>query len=123
MDVNELDECRIWAQNQELLEQSRAGTEFGDEEMADENTALDEEQAAGDMDEEDMVTGAQEPGDRQFEGGDNPQVREVTQRRKPSRRKNHQNSSSAGASAHHGGGLVNGEGTGGGTAVRVGDGG
>ena len=112
-DVNELDECRLYAQNQEL---AQSQTDLADEEMADGNDEVD----AGEMEEDDMGAAAgaveDEQGSRhrdqhseQQQDGESAQVREVAQRRKPSRRRNHS--------------LMNGEGGGGGTAVQVGDGG
>lgn len=119
MDVNELDECRIWAVNQEAAAQ-RGQPDFDDEEMggAEEN----EEIEAGEMEEE----GAEFVGEGAGEEVVDAQVREVAQRRKAGsgRRKN-----GAAGERIRGGtgtGMVNGEGVGaggGGTAVRVGEGG
>lgn len=128
VDINELDECRIWAQNQEALSLSRtqSGTEFApedDQEMADdevlENEVDDEEIDDGDMEDEDLGAGPEEPPERQVDG-ESMQIHEVTQRRKPSRRKNGERLNGGGGGG--GPGFVNGEGAGG-TAVRVGDGG
>jgi casein kinase II subunit beta len=101
LDVNELDEVRLWTENQEHL----AGqADLADSEMVDGNEVIDE----GEMEDDDMEI---EPEGQREQAGyevDSAQMREVTQRKKPSRRRNHES-------------ILNG--TGGGTAVRVGDGG
>ncbi|KAK3720378.1 casein kinase 2 regulatory subunit [Vermiconidia calcicola] len=104
VDVNELDECRTWAESQEVAA-SRA--ELADSEMVDDNAEID----GGEVEDEDMdAAPEEEDGDREQQNHDvdSAQLREVAQRKKPSRRKNHD-------------ALLNG--SGGGTAVRVGDGG
>ena len=104
-DVNELDECRIWAQNQEEAAASQA--DLADSEMVDENEEIDE----GDVEDEDMHVDPEEVQQQQVGyDAESAQLREVTQRKKPSRRRNHD-------------ALLNGDGGGVGTAVRVGDGG
>jgi casein kinase II subunit beta len=107
MDVNELDEVRIWAISQEASAKTRA--DLVDSEMIDDNEEVDE----GEMEDEDMEIAPDDdndPANGQENYGDveSAQLREVTQRKKPSRRKNHEP-------------LLNGNA--GGTAVRVGDGG
>lgn len=109
MDVNELDECHIWTQSQEAAATLAAtdpgatvgaGGEFADSEMADETIEVDGEVEDAEMDASALAEG-------KYDNDDQAQVREVAQRRKPTRRRNHD-------------ALVNGEG--GGMAVRVGDG-
>ena len=131
VDINELDECRIWAANQEAAaaaaQNNSSRGELDDEEMGE--VEMNEEVEGGEMEEEglDDVGAAAGTGDANAAAGgeeyaEGVQVREVTRRGKPSaRRKNERE-----RERHHGGGggLVNGEGVGGGgTAVRVGDGG
>ncbi|KAK4547298.1 hypothetical protein LTR36_000953 [Oleoguttula mirabilis] len=88
-DVNELDECRIWEQNQEATRGSAGITDgaadLGDSEMADENAEVDE----GEVEDEEMhVNGAAPPsGGTQDENA--APVKEVTSRRRPSRRRGH----------------------------------
>ena len=102
LDVNELDECRLWAENQEIV---ASQADLADSEMIDDNEEIDD----GEIEDEDMDV-AHDEQDRGPDGYevDSAQLREVTQRKKPSRRRNHE-------------ALLNGNR--GGTAVRVGDGG
>ena len=92
VDVNELDECRIWAQNQEAQQASTGvGAEtadLGDSAMPDENV----EQAEGEVEDEDMdVNGGRPPRGVAQDGraAAQTQTQEVAQRKKPSRRRNH----------------------------------
>lgn len=126
-DLNDLDECRLWMQNQGLVagvpEQPGAGEAgLGDSEMVDGNAEVgveggevdeDEEMEEDEVGEEGDVNGG-EPEEQQplaDKGVESAQLREVTQRKKSGRRRQHHD------------GLLNGDGGGGGTAVRVGDGG
>lgn len=96
-DVNELDECAIWAKNQAAT--AAPMPEVADADMADDNAEIEE----GEQEDAEMNTtnnGQPTP--------EATQLREVKQKKK-SRRRNHDNT------------LVNGNG--GGTAVKVGDGG
>lgn len=102
VDVNELDECRIWAQNHEAM---TSQADLGDSEMIDENEEVDDGEV-GDQDEN--MEPAPSESRHENHDADSAQIREVTRRSKPSRRRNHD-------------ALLNGNG--GGTAVRVGDGG
>jgi casein kinase II subunit beta len=112
MDVNELDECRLWAHNQEILQKFAAANaaegNIEDSEMVDEG----EEVAEGEGEDQDMDAESS-----QMRSNGNGNVKEVTQRKKPSggaaRRK--------GTDATAGAGLANGDG--GRSTVRVGDGG
>ncbi|KAF7187307.1 Casein kinase II subunit beta-1 [Pseudocercospora fuligena] len=111
-DVNELDECRIWAENQEAMMSTTGGDAAGDEdampafadsEMADDNEEIDE--------------GEQEDQDMDGRNGDEQglESRDVAaQRRKAVNRRKAKHEDS-------GAGLVNGESSR--SAVRVGDGG
>lgn len=58
LDVNELDECRIWAETQEALANKVAGAprqnEHADSEMADDNEEIDD----GELEDQDMEAGA-----------------------------------------------------------------
>lgn len=88
-DVNELDECRIWAQNQEAAQATSSGVaaetaDLADSEMADENVEADD----GEVEDEDMEVNGAAPGGIAPDGHP-AQVQEVTQRRKPGRRRNH----------------------------------
>lgn len=113
LDVNELDECRIWAQNQETM---TSQADLGDSEMIDGNDEVDE----GEVEDEDMDPPADENDEvAEQENYDvdntntNTQIRDVTQqqqhqqrKKKSSRRRNHD-------------ALLNGNA--GGTVVSVGD--
>ncbi len=104
-DINELDECRMWAESQEA---ALTPAQLGDSEMVEENEEIDD----GEVEDEDMAV---EPNGEEVDGeaqeGDYAQLREVTtQRKKTGRRRNRSHDV-----------MVNG--SGGGTAVRVGDGG
>lgn len=103
-DINDLDECRIWADNQEVIMHNAAvaaaEAEMADSEMADDN----EEVPGAQMEDQDM--------DASSAVRSNGQHTEVAQRKKPNGRKHHQAESGA---------MVNGDTTR--SAVRVGDGG
>ena len=100
VDVNELDETRLWAQSQEV---GTSQADLADSEMVDDNEEIDN----GEVEDEEMdaIPDEQPPAEN---GVESAQVREVTQRKKQSRRRNHD-------------ALLNGNA--GGTAVKVGDGG
>lgn len=103
LDVNELDECRIWAENQEA---SQSQADLADSEMIDENEEIDE----GEMEDEEVeMEGDGAVRTTPYADAESAQLREVMQRKKSGRRRNHD-------------ALLNGDG-GGGTAVSVGDGG
>lgn len=117
VDVNELDECRIWAENQEYIAQQTASstmattsgqTQAADAEMADDNEEVDD----GAVEDQDM-----EASTSALRGNGQQQVQEVTQRKKSvngrSSKRHHQADSGA---------MVNGDAAGR-SAVRVGDGG
>ena len=102
VDVHELDECRIWAQNQEAV---ASQADLGDSEMIDGNDEIDD----GEIEDEDMEAAPEDPEQEHYDlENASAQVREVTQRKKQSRRRNHD-------------ALLNGNA--GGTVVSVGDGG
>ncbi|KAK5120966.1 hypothetical protein LTR85_005750 [Meristemomyces frigidus] len=87
-DVSELDECRIWALNQEAT-QTTAGVgadvaDLGDSEMADENAEVDE----GEVEDEVMDVNGAAPSTAAQDENTAP-LQEVTSRRKTSRRRNH----------------------------------
>ncbi|SMR44921.1 unnamed protein product [Zymoseptoria tritici ST99CH_3D1] len=111
-DVNELDECRLWAHNQEVLQQfaaaNAAGADVADSEMADEV-----EEGEREVDDQDMDA---ESGQVRSNGNGN--IKEITQRKKPggasTRRKG-----TGHPDITAGAGLANGDGA---RAVRVGDG-
>lgn len=96
LDVNELDECRTWAQNQEAIAamaKAAADNEMADSEMVDENEEEGEDQ--------DMEAGA----NRVRSNG--KQVQEVTQRKKAApvtapRRKTNPQDASGGSAALNG---------------------
>lgn len=77
VDVNELDECRTWAQNQEalseVLSKAAADKEMADADMVDDNEEID----AGEVEDQDMETGA---ADSVRSNG--KQAKEVPQRKK-----------------------------------------
>ena len=103
VDINELDEVRLWTENQEHM---ASQANLADSEMIDgANAELD----TGDVEDEDMEVEADPLPDENGDYEVGAQVKEVTQRKKPSRRRNHEAA------------ILNG--TSGGTAVRVGDGG
>jgi casein kinase II subunit beta len=114
LDVNELDECRLWAHNQEVLQKfaaaNAAEVDVADSEMVDDA----EEQGEGEEEDQDMADSSQ------ARNNGNGDVKEVTQRKKPSgsstRRKitGHQDATAGAA-------LANGDS--GRNPVRVGDGG
>jgi casein kinase II subunit beta len=101
VDINELDEVRLWTENQEHM---TSQADLADSEMIDGNEEIDE----GEMEDEDMEIEADGEQPQPGYEIDSAQIREVTQRKKPSRRRNHE-------------AILNGNA--GGTAVRVGDGG
>lgn len=102
VDINELDEVRLWTENQEHM---ASQADLADSEMVDgANAELDD----GEVEDEDMeieADGEQPQGNYEV---DSAQIREVTQRKKPSRRRNPD-------------AILNGSTNG--TAVRVGNGG
>ncbi|KAK5115986.1 casein kinase 2 regulatory subunit [Meristemomyces frigidus] len=115
VDVNELDECRAWAESQQATDGSAPAfaqidgaeaqvADLGDSEMADENVEEDE----GEVEDEDMGVNGDtgEPPDGVAQNGQPAHLPDITSSRKTSRRRNH-------------GGVTNGEG-GGGTALSVG---
>jgi casein kinase II subunit beta len=84
LDVNELDECRIWAENQQAAQGSAAMLEtadLADSEMADENFEEDE----GEMEDEDMGINGAAPA----QNGVTAQIHDVSTSRKTARRRNH----------------------------------
>ena len=97
VDINELDECRLWAQNQEAV---ASQADLADSEMIDDNEEMDE----GEMEEDDAPDSHE---NYDMENGP-AQVQELMRKKKQSRRRNHD-------------ALLNGNA--GGTAVSVGDGG
>ncbi|KAK5160103.1 hypothetical protein LTS14_002210 [Recurvomyces mirabilis] len=111
VDVNELDECRLWTEGQQqALEANPNNTQkeaataanLGDSEMADENV----EEDGGEVEDEDMgVNGEGDPPDGVAQNGQPAHLPDVAASRKASRRRNHDK-------------LTNGEG--GGTALSVG---
>ena len=105
VDINEVDECRIWAQSKAAAAIPHPPP--ADSEMPDH----DEEAEDDDVEDEDMdavpVVGSEQENYDMEDAG--PQIRETSRRKKQSRRRNHD-------------GLLNGN-TAGGTAVSVGDGG
>jgi casein kinase II subunit beta len=101
VDINELDEVRLWTENQEHM---ASQADLADSEMIDGNEEINE----GEMEDEEMEIEADGEQPQPGYEIDSAQIREVTQRKKPSRRRNHE-------------AVLNGNA--GGTAVRVGDGG
>lgn len=102
VDVHELDECRIWAQNQEA---ATSQVDLADSEMVDGNDEIDD----GEIEDEDMEPAPEDPAQENYElENTSAQVKEVTQRKKQSRRRTHD-------------ALLNGNA--GGPVVSVGDGG
>ena len=140
LDMNELDECRIWAQTQEAIMKddptaataiivgtSTAGptastataiADRPDAEMADANVEIDE----GEMEDHDMDGAQHHPSSTNHDfDADSSQIHDVTQRRKPS---NAGTSTTSGrtkrlAQDPSAGALVNGDSRG--NAVRVGE--
>lgn len=105
-DINDLDECRLWAENQEAIMQDAAAAaaaqaEMADSEMVDDNEEIDE----GEMEDQDMEASSSAL-------RSNGQHVEVAQRKKPNGRRHHQTEPGA---------MVNGDTAR--SAVRVGDGG
>ena len=130
VDITELDECRLWEQNQEALaaaERRKYGDFSADEEMADDNAELDE----GEMEEDEEMEQPTTPFDdenydfenapngraRQRDFGAQQQQRQQQARKKQNRRRRR--------SSNNRDALLNGNANagGGGTAVSVGDGG
>lgn len=100
LDVNELDECRTWAQNQEALAEalakSSADSGMADSEMVDDNEEIDD----GEMEDQDMEAGAARSNNGQ-------QGKDVPQRKKAApvnaaRRKTNPQDASGGSSALNG---------------------
>ncbi|CAK4032341.1 Casein kinase II subunit beta-1 [Lecanosticta acicola] len=107
LDITELDECRIWAENQEAMMNDAAAVEaeMADSEMVDDNEEIDD----GEVEDQDMDVSSAVRSNG---------VEEVTQRRKPA------GTGSGRAKRHHKaepGAMVNGDAAR--SVVRVGDGG
>ncbi|KAK5168058.1 casein kinase 2 regulatory subunit [Saxophila tyrrhenica] len=99
VDVNELDECRLWAESQEA---AASQADLGDSEMVEANEEIDE----GEMEDEHMAAEEQDEESRREEDEGYAQLREVTtQRKKSARRRNNDvmvNGSSGVTAVRHG---------------------